>query len=66
MDGIKSVCWDDVDWIELAQDRDKYSKYYEYGNELMASIKFGSFPCLGRSQCPRGLRRGSAAERSLR
>ena len=31
------------DWIELAQDRDRWRALSEYGNELSGSIKCGEF-----------------------
>jgi hypothetical protein len=31
------------DWMDLAQDRDGYGKYDEYGKELSGSIKCGEF-----------------------
>ena len=31
------------DWMELAQDRDRWRGTCEYGNELLRSIKCGKF-----------------------
>jgi hypothetical protein len=37
--------WDvgGMDWIELAQDRDRWQGTCEYGNETLGSIKCGEF-----------------------
>ena len=32
-----------IDWIELAQDRDRWKGTCESGNELTGSIKYGEF-----------------------
>ena len=36
--------WDgDVDWLDLAQDRDKVTEFFENGNESSVTIKGGEF-----------------------
>jgi hypothetical protein len=32
-----------MDWIDLAQDRDRFPDTFECGNEPSGSIKFGEF-----------------------
>jgi hypothetical protein len=36
---IKAVNWQDVDWIDLAQDRDKCAGFCEPGDEISGSVK---------------------------
>jgi hypothetical protein len=39
---FQEVGWG-MDWIELAQDRNRLAGYCEYGNEPPGSIKCGEF-----------------------
>jgi hypothetical protein len=38
---LQKVGWVGMDWIELAQDRDRWRGSYECGNEPSGSIKCG-------------------------
>jgi hypothetical protein len=40
---FKEVCWDDLDWIDLALVRDFEVDYREYLSEPWRSIKYGKF-----------------------
>jgi len=40
---LQEVGWWGIDWIDLAQDRDKCWGTCECGKELSGSIKFGEF-----------------------
>jgi hypothetical protein len=35
---ISEIGWDDMDWIDLAQDRDQWEGFCEHGNEPSGSI----------------------------
>jgi hypothetical protein len=37
------IGWEDVDWIHLPQDRDKWRSCFEEGNEPLGFIKGGEF-----------------------
>jgi hypothetical protein len=37
---LREIGWDGVDWIDLAQDRDKWRASCEHGDEPSVSIKF--------------------------
>jgi hypothetical protein len=36
---LEEVLWEGMDWIDLAQDREKVAEACEYGNEPSGSIK---------------------------
>jgi hypothetical protein len=36
---LREVGWDDVDWIDLAQDKGPVEGSCEHGNKLLGSIK---------------------------
>jgi hypothetical protein len=38
---LRKIGWGDIDWIDLAQDRDQWEGSCEHGNEPSGSIKFG-------------------------
>jgi hypothetical protein len=38
---LKNMGWEGVDWIHLAQDRDRCRALVEHSNELLGSIKGG-------------------------
>jgi hypothetical protein len=40
---LREVGWEDVDWIDLAQDRDRWRGSCVYGDEPSGSIKCGEF-----------------------
>jgi hypothetical protein len=37
---LREIEWGDMDWIDLAQDRDQWEGSYEQGNEPSGSIKY--------------------------
>ena len=41
--GFQEVGWGGMDWIDLAQDRDRWRTLFERGNETSGSIKCGEF-----------------------
>jgi len=38
---LRQTGWEDVVWIELAQDREHFAGYCKHGNELSCYIKDG-------------------------
>jgi hypothetical protein len=36
---LREIGWDDVDWIDMAQNRDQWGSSCEYGIELSGSMK---------------------------
>jgi hypothetical protein len=40
---IQEVGWEGMDWIDMAQDRDRWRALCECGNEPSGSIKRGEF-----------------------
>ena len=40
---IEELGWAGMDWIDQAQDRDRYADACECGSEHLGSIKFGKF-----------------------
>jgi hypothetical protein len=41
--GLQDVGWGGLNWVDLAQDRDRWRSSCECGNELSGSIKRGEF-----------------------
>jgi hypothetical protein len=40
---IEELGWAGMDWIDQAQDRDRYADAFECGSEPFRSIQFGKF-----------------------
>jgi hypothetical protein len=40
---FQEVGYASMDWIDLAQDRDRWQALYECGNEISGAIKCGEF-----------------------
>ena len=40
---LREVGWGDIDWIDLAHDRDRWRVFCECGNEPSGSIKCGGY-----------------------
>jgi hypothetical protein len=40
---LQEVGWEGVDWIDMAQDSDRWRAFFECGNEHLESIKRGEF-----------------------
>jgi hypothetical protein len=36
---LREIGWDDMDWIYMAQDRDRWGGCCEHGNDSLVSIK---------------------------
>jgi hypothetical protein len=38
--GRREIGWGGMDWIQMAQDRDRWENFYYHGNEPSGSIKY--------------------------